>query len=97
MASSAAKPPRAVSTVARRVPSGSSREVGVDMSGLCGRLVTQFAAAAGATPAGAGGGGTGRAVVGPLRRGGLLGAAGARGPVVAGPPAPRAAARPGAL
>src|ERR1700689_1849526 len=88
IASSAAKLPRAVSMVARRVPSGSSREVGVDMSGLCGRLMTQFAAAAGATPARAGGGGAGHGVVGRLRRGGLLSAAAAGGPVFAGLPAP---------
>src|ERR1700677_3003528 len=96
IASSAAKLPRAVSTVVRRVPSGSSREVGVDMSGLCGRLMTQFAAAAGATPARAGGGGASRGVVRRRlgRRGLLRAAAAAGGPVVAGLPAPRAAAGP---
>src|ERR1700678_430982 len=91
IASSAAKLPRAVSTVVRRVPSGSSREVGVDILGLCGRLMTQFAAAAGATPARAGRGGPGR-VVGRLGRRGLLSAAAAGGPVVAGLPVPRAGA-----
>src|ERR1700722_7253784 len=93
MTSSAAKLPRAVSTVLRRVPSGSSREVGVDMSGLCGRLMTQLAAAAGAAPTRARGGGAG-CVVGRLGRRGLLAAAAAAGgPVVAGLPAPRAVAR----
>src|SRR6202042_3645409 len=96
IASSAAKLPRAVSTVVGRVPSGSSREVGVDMSGLCGRLMTQFAAAAGAAPARAGRGGAGRGVVGRLGRRGLRSAGATGGPVV-GLPAPRAAARTGGL
>src|ERR1700728_516147 len=98
MASSAANSPRAVSTVARRVPSGSSREVGVDTSGLCGRLGADLAAAAGAPPATATRSGGGRAVAGGVPRVRVGGIAAARGRRAAGGlPGPRPASRPSAV